>query len=592
MAKDVMEIEIMGVLPASFVYSFIIAFFFLKYFSKKKENNKSWIIFIVATLHLSLIFVLPVIILIVLEQRENISIKFENNVTKWELSFKIMSITNHILNKLVYPASIIYYESGFVSNCYKFIPLTFKGWINWVSNLWIIPVLIILGIAYLLYKEEILDYYKNVLVYYLNYLNIIDLINLYFELGFSIMDSYRYCCRTCCKFDVYEKYIKGKIKYHKQQLDLEFENELKTLSSITNLYSEEIRKYKLTEIFAFVTKHEKFLTNKDNYDSKTDYSSQTKINNITDIQLEKLISSSHMEVKKLGRKIVRINNLYDIATKKLVIDNWCQCIKCLSSSIFEIIKLSLFIFICLLLFLLEIEYYKQYKYVFFEHNNSTNATNISYYFSEIDNSVINNTNNTTNTTNTINYKKYSLGAQIFSFFFAYIILLPALAITTGVYLIPIIYAVVKRRFITGEYIYEKGLSNNLEIISSVQKITSNVSASMYLGALLYIHIILKDKPTSDNYKEFFKFFDLPYTEAVLAIKMIFLVFVMIITNREYINFGCYELNIADEGTFYLPITDSWCYKLFEGRKEKYFKLAEEKNEQNDSPQKIELLSMN
>ena len=90
---------------------------------------------------------------------------------------------------------------------------------------------------------------------------------------------------------------------------MEFENELKTLSSITNLYSEEIRKYKLTEIFAFVTKHEKFLTNKDNYDSKTDYSSQTKINNITDIQLEKLISSSHMEVKKLGRKIVRINNL-------------------------------------------------------------------------------------------------------------------------------------------------------------------------------------------------------------------------------------------------------------------------------------------
>ena len=582
----VIVVGIMGVLPASFVYSFIIAYCFLRYFSKEKNDTKSWIIFIVATIHLTFVFVLPIIILMVLDQGENIGFKFEDDVTNSALAFEIMSITNHILNKIVYPASIIYYESGFISKCYKFIPLTLKGWVNWVKRLWIVPVAIILGIVYLFYKEKILYYYKNVLVYYLNYLNILDLVKLYFELGFCVTDSIRYFCRACCQKNVYKKYIKGKLIYHKQQLYYKFQSELETLSSITHSYSGEIEKHKLTKIFAFVNKQKQYLIDKDICDSKSVYSSQSQMDDITKIQLEKLISSPIMEVKQLRRKIVRINNLYDLydlydtKTEKLEFSKCCQCMKCL----LEIIKLLLFFFICLIIIYLEIKYYKQYEYVFFGHNNSTNANNISYYSPEIDDSTINN-----NTNNTLSYEKYHLGIEILAFFYLYIFLLPFLAISTGFYLIPILYAVVKRNYITGEYIYEKECSNNLEIILSVEKITSLVSASMYLGALLYIHIILKDKPTSDNFKEFFKFFDLPYTEVVLAIKMVFFALVMIITNREYIRICSFEKNIADEGAFYLCKTDCWCYKLFKGRKEKYFQLAEVPD---NSSQKSELFIKN
>ena len=106
----------------------------------------------------------------------------------------------------------------------------------------------------------------------------------------------------------------------------------------------------------------------------------------------------------------------------------------------------------------------------------------------------NDINNITNTTNP-EYEIMSLGDQISFFFIGYIFLFPLIAISTGIYIIPILYAVIKRQFITGELIYDRGFSNNLEIILSVKKITSSVAASMYLGALFLIHFLSKEKPT-------------------------------------------------------------------------------------------------
>ena len=61
---------------------------------------------------------------------------------------------------------------------------------------------------------------------------------------------------------------------------------------------------------------------------------------------------------------------------------------------------------------------------------------------------------------------------------------------------------------------------------------------------------------------------------MLVLKFLFLAFVMVISNLEYISFGCCELKIADEGSFYFG---SCCCLLscFDGRKAKYFKLADE-----------------
>lgn len=68
------------------------------------------------------------------------------------------------------------------------------------------------------------------------------LICVYFEYGFSMVDSVRYCFRVCCKSEKYKMYIKGKLIYHKRELNKEFEKELNELKSITKSYSEDIKK--------------------------------------------------------------------------------------------------------------------------------------------------------------------------------------------------------------------------------------------------------------------------------------------------------------------------------------------------------------
>ena len=565
--------SIEGILPASFFYSFHISFFFLLYFSKTKENWKSSIIFFIAILHLSMVFVLPFIIFLFFAEDETGGIYFEKDVKKTILSFKIMTMTNHVLNKLVYPFSIVYYESGFPSLKYKIFPITCKGWLKWVLKLWVIPAVILLGIALLIKKDEIMGYYDDVLVYYLNYLNLFDLICMYFEFGFSTMDTVKYCSRTCCKKDTYKLYIQGKLLYHKRKLYKEFEKEFNELKSITNTYAEDIQKYKLTHVFTFVSKHELILQKGYNFEQKPNNDSKPPLQNPTQFQLEKLISSPFANVKSLGRKITRINNIENREIKG--VDREKCCNKICSNFVVEVIKIFLFSFICILVLALDFDFYLKYGDNFFgnkNETNSTNSTNVTFHL------MNNNTNNTANTTNP-DFEKVGLAGQIFSFFIAYPILLPTLAISTGLYLTPILYAVVKKQFITGDYIYGRGFSNNLEIISSVKKITSSVAASMYLGASFSIHVILKEKPSEEKYKEFFQFYDLPHSDAVFALKFIFLIFVMAISNLEYINFGCYELPITDEGNFYL---NSCICGILDGRKKQYLQIAQQENLNNNN----------
>ena len=572
--------SIEGILPVSFIYSFLMSFFFLYYFSKVKENWKSSIIFFIATLHLSMVFVLPVIIFMFLAP-EGMSkdIYFEKDVEKTILAIKTLTMTNHALNKFVYPFSIVYYESGFQSFKYKICPSTCKSLVNWVKNLWVIPAIILLGFALLFKKDEILGYYDDVLVYYINYLNIYDLICMYFEFGFSAMDTVRYCSRTCCKKGTYKLYIQGKLMYHKRKLYKEFEKEFNELKLITNTYAEDIQKFKLTQVFTFVSKHELLIQKGYYSEQKPNDSPKPPLQNPTQFQMEKIISSPFAKVKSLGRKITRINNIENREIKGIGKEKCCY--KICSNFVVEVIKITLFSFVCLLIFLLDFEYYQLYGDDFFGNKNETNSTNLTLHL------MNNNTNNTANTTNP-DFEKFGLAKQIFSFFIGYPILFPLFAITTGLYLTPILYSVVKKQFITGEYIYGRGFSNNLEIISSVRKITSSVAASMYLGALFTIHVIIKEKPTEEKYKEFFQFYDIPYTDAVFALKFVFLICVMAISNLEYINFGCYELPISDEGNFYL---NSCIFGILEGRKKHYLQIAQQQNLNQQAYTNIEMYTL-
>ena len=395
------------VLPAGIFYSFIIAFGFLYYFRKKIENCHSWVIFILASLHLSLIFLLPLFVIFTLSPRE----MFVPDKGKTTLAIKIVTITNHVLNKLIYPAAIVYYESGFLSLKYKIFPTTCKGWLHWVINLWVIPAAIVLGLAFLCFKDPILNYYDNVLVYYLNYLNIFDLICAYFEFGFSIMDCFRYCFRTCCYKDLYKRYVKGMLIYYERKIDEELGKEINELQSIYNTYSDEIVRYKLTQIYDIISKYEQ-RSEKTNISGSTNDDSSSKKQNITQRELEKLISSPLKNVKSYGRQSIRVNNRKKRIDEEEPKACCCNCIiQICSNHYVEIAKIFCFSFICMGIFSFDYQYYELYSDDLF--NNITNSTNIFDYIIKS-----NNTNNTTNTTD-IDDDNISMGAKIFSFFLFY-----------------------------------------------------------------------------------------------------------------------------------------------------------------------------
>ena len=503
----------------------------------------------------------------VMYKDEILNVEFIKDNYKCSLYLKIVSYINHGLNKLFYPAVIAIYESGFISNCYKVFPLTLNGCFHTLKHLWFLPLLIISGIICFSFKNEILKLYNDFGIYMINYLNIIDLIFFYFEFGFSLWDAIRYCyrtCKCCCNVDNYKFYMKGKIIYEKNKLSEELDKKLDEICSITSEYSQELNKYKLTEIFDFISRNGR----NQNYISPkyiAEKPKKEKIENIRPCQLEKLLSEPYREAKIIERKIERLRNIYKREDAEYGGVKSCACLyRCCCANLFcEIIKLIVFCLVCFYLFCADFIIFHKYTQENPAQTNDTiiNSTDLFsdllsdistdfssdiFFDSDISSSSLVN--------NTTNEEIPSLGKQIGYFFLEYFNIFTILILTTGLFFIPILYAVVKRKPITGELIYDRGFSNDIEIIKSVKAISSMVSASLYLGALFMI-CIYENIPgrvvDDEEFNDFFQFFYLPYTTLVLAFKTLFLSFLSLITQLEYINLHCIEINIADEGLFFL-----------------------------------------
>ena len=619
-----MKYEFYAILPATFFYSFICSYVFLNYFRNEKKTD--CLMFGIAVTHLAIIFVTPVIVLMaLLNDDEAFTVRFIKDSHKCSLFIEIVSYINHALNKLFYPAYIFYLESGFISTGFKIFPLTFKGWFNLFVDLWVIPCAIILGIIFFIFKQQILDIYNNFGTYFLNYLNILDLILYYYEFGFSIWDCFRYCYRTCkcCQNgDEYKLYIKGKLIYHKKELSEELEKQLDELCDITNNYSEEINKYKLTEVLDFIKKN-----GRNDYNVsptyKTEHKKEKKIEGIEEYKLEALISEHYRKGKILERKIERLKNIYDREIEEHNKADFCDCLnKCFSNKFIETIKLLIFCLICLFLFFIDLIYFvtstksKLHEFMEKDLDNYTNFS--SDIFSDISSefisdNIISDSDFSSesedyifqNDTGLINEKGLELESrvkQIFKFFYGFFIILPHLIILTGGYLIVILYAVVKRKFITGEYIYDRDFSNDFEIILSVKKISSLVFASSYLGALCIVYLIEKDGENyrdSEEYKEFFQFYNLPNSLVVIILKFVFLLLMYFVTLLEYINVGCTVISIADEGAVHLNKNGCCCcccccciYSCFKCRREENIQLGisgnfNENKKNNENKENVE-----
>ena len=557
-----LKIEFKSLAIVGYVYSLIISFFFLNYYRNKKYSN--CFLFTINVLHMSLIFFMPILAYITLTTEESLFYIKEGD--KCYQTIKYINMVNQVLNKLIYPLIVVYYRSGYMTIKNKFTHISIS---DLIFELYAYPFIIIILIIYFPLKDELMAIYHNDdLLYFLNYLNILDLIYTYFEIGFSCGSLLRYFYSVFTRREEYQHFVLGRLSLYEQNIKKEFKRRFTRFMTLTNLYSGDIHKYKLNEVNTFIS----YIDTQKYYDRNHYKQPFEKVENIKKVDLEKILAKPYGLSKGLFRKIRRIESLKELQInrikKKYKKRCCCGCIyRCCISGFFKRIKYIIFAAACITILVSEGFY--------FQKNNAelldliSNKTNFSFYENSYTSFVSepNITNNGTNTTDT------SVGIQLGSLLLMYPLYLIIIFATCGIYIIPIFYSITRRNYITGDFIYEKGGSDTLEMIISVRKLSAKIFSALYLSSLFYITFILEDtfpinKKGEEN--EFLKFFNLPFSPYVLAIRYVYVVAIMIITRLvESINCKCFVYNMCDE-CYFEPRPCEPCVKMcIEPKRKKY-----------------------
>ena len=75
--------------------------------------------------------------------------------------------------------------------------------------------------------------------------------------------------------------------------------------------------------------------------------------------------------------------------------------------------------------------------------------------------------------------------EIFLMIIVYPIIFIALFLGTAIYILPLLYSLLNRRLITGNFLYAKHSSDTIDLIVSLGNITENVFPCLYLSSVLY-----------------------------------------------------------------------------------------------------------
>ena len=560
-----LKIEFKSLAIIGYVYSLIISFFFLNYYRNSKYTN--CFIFLINVLHMSLIFFMPILAYITLTNEK--SLFFIKESDKCFQTIKYINMANHVFNKLLYPLMVVYYRSGYISLKYKFTHISLS---DLFYELYAYPFIIIIVIIYFPLKEELLSIYHNDdLLYFLNYLNILDLIYTYFEIGFSCGSLLRYFYAVFTRREEYQEFILGRLCLYEKNIKKDFRRRFTRLMTLSKLYSNDIHKYKLNEINMFIA----YIDTQKYYDPDHYKKPFEKVENIKEGDLEKVLAKSYGLSKGLFRKIKRIETLRELqinrVKKKYKKRCCCNCLfRCCISGIFKRIKFLIFAAACIAILVSEGFYFSNNKEGVFEI--IINKTNIS--FSELPFNSLNFAENTTNKTNTT-IPDTNVGVQLGYLIFIYPLYLIVIFATCGIYIIPIFYSITRRTFITGDFIYEKNSADTLQMIISVRRLSSKIFSALYLSSLFYITFILEETfpvNSKGEYNEFLKFFEVPFSPVVLTLRYVYIIAVMIITRLvESINLKCCTYNICDECYFEPRPCEPCVQYCIEPKRQKYIK---------------------
>ena len=146
-------------------------------------------------------------------------ILIEVDLEKTNKLIKIISFINYFFFFLFYPLTEIYIKSGYFSwiNIYKKVSIKV-----YLLSCSIYPLTIIIVIIYLVFKDYLIYFYDNIVIFLLNYLNIIKLISIYFEIGFCYSAIYRYTYKVSHGKEEYIPFILGKLYYNEIKIKAKF----------------------------------------------------------------------------------------------------------------------------------------------------------------------------------------------------------------------------------------------------------------------------------------------------------------------------------------------------------------------------------
>ena len=548
-------------LPVALLYSLITSFFLLSYFQNKEKTNI--ILFYIGVVHLSSLFLMPIMcITIVLLPTEDLFLQYNDKLYFYIIN--IISYANHALNKVIYPFIKIYYESGYISTKDKFMHISLKDWIIEFSQF----LLLIIGIIVFLILGLISEKYSDIFVFLLNYLNILDLIKVYLEISYSIGNLTLYYNKVFKLNEEYKYFIIGKISIYRRKKLESFKKNFKTLYQYNLTYIEHNPKFNyLSEIPSFINKikSEEYLK-KEELEEIEPLFIDEKMNKKT---LENLVCRHYKKCKNYYRKLDRIKNVEeDVLGQKEQINNEkfiYKLFRKIKSRKCEKYFFYFFVFLCLLIFLQDI----------YLNSSKFKKVNVDEYC------------NSTSVYNDIEQDK-DLNGGFFPEFISCLIIYPiiylCLNIATGIYIIPMLYSLINRRSLTGNFLYAKNSSDTIDLIESLGNITEMIFPSIYLSSVLY-GMIFYSSSSNEKKIEFdvdcLTFFQIPNFEYIFYYKYIpFLIFIIIMRYFESINLKCIKclklkIHISDECYFDPRKIDSCfqpCYKerrleyIDEGRK--------------------------
>ena len=136
--------------------------------------------------------------------------------------------------------------------------------------------------------------------------------------------------------------------------------------------------------------------------------------------------------------------------------------------------------------------------------------------------------NTTGEYEKMQEKKSFKGEEIPLMIFGYPIVLFFLFIATGIYILPLLYALIYRRLITGDFLYGKHSADTTDLAVSLEKITEMVFPCLYLSSVFYGMIYYKSKKEKFDINALY-FFQIPHSDLILYFKDVFVLVCVLIT---------------------------------------------------------------